>query len=90
MGVFETIDLENDSLAYRTFEEMMKNIGEQVIKLINEALLKIGKSELNEANKNCIKTLIVDLSSKNLLENSVYKLLCKLISGEFLTRIIMI
>lgn len=58
-----------------TFEEMMKNIGEQVIKLINEALIKIGKNELSEANKNCIKTLIVDLSSKNLLENSVYKLL---------------
>lgn len=59
---------------------MMKNIGEQVIKLINEALVKIDKKELSEANKNCIKTLIVDLSSKNLLENSVYKLLCKFYS----------
>jgi hypothetical protein len=55
----------------------MKNIGEQVIKLINDSLTKIGKSELNEANTKCIKTLIIDLSSKNLLENSVYKLLCK-------------
>lgn len=59
---------------------MMKNIGEQVIKLINEALVKIGRSELNDANKECIKKLIVDLSSKPLLENSVYKLLCKIIT----------
>lgn len=60
-----------------TFEEMMKNIGEQVIKLTNDALVKHGKSQLNEASSNCIKTLIVDLSSKNLHENSVYKLLCE-------------
>jgi hypothetical protein len=60
-----------------TFEEMMKNIGEQVIKLTNDALVRIGKSELSEANSNTIKTLIIDLSSKNLQENSVYKLLCK-------------
>lgn len=61
-----------------TFEEMMKNIGEQVIKLTNDALVKHGKSQLNEESSNCLKNLIVDLSSKNLHENSVYKLLCKL------------
>lgn len=61
-----------------TFEEMMKNIGEQVIKLTNDALVKHGKSQLNEESSNCLKNLIVDLSTKNLHENSVYKLLCKL------------
>lgn len=60
-----------------TFEDMMKNIGEQVIKLTNDALVKHDKNQLNEASSNCIKSLIVDLSSKNLHENSVYKLLCK-------------
>ncbi|CAF0978396.1 unnamed protein product [Brachionus calyciflorus] len=58
-----------------TFEEMMKNIGEQVIKLTNDALVKHGKSQLNEDSSNCLKNLIVDLSTKNLHENSVYKLL---------------
>lgn len=63
---------------------MMKNIGEQVIKLTNNALVKIGKSELNEASSNSIKSLIVDLSSKNLQENTVYKLLCKSIFAKSL------
>lgn len=56
---------------------MMKNIGEQVIKLTNDALIKHDKKELNETQVTTIKGLIVDLSSKNLLENTVYKLLCK-------------
>lgn len=56
---------------------MMKNIGEQVIKLTNDALVKHDKKELNETQVTTIKGLIVDLSSKNLLENTVYKLLCK-------------
>ena len=60
-----------------TFEDMMKNIGEQVVKLTNDALVKHDKKSLNESQEKCLKTLIVDLSSKNLLENSVYKLLCK-------------
>lgn len=59
----------------QTFEEMMKNIGEQVIKLTNDALVKHDKKELNEQQVKTIKSLIVDLSSKNLHENSVYKLL---------------
>lgn len=59
----------------QTFEEMMKNIGEQVIKLTNEALVKHDKKELNDQQVNTIKTLIVDLSSKNLHDNTIYKLL---------------
>lgn len=58
-----------------TFEEMMKNIGEQVIKLTNDALVKHDKKSLDEAQVKTIKTLIVDLSSKNLQENTIYKLL---------------
>jgi len=58
-----------------TFEEMMKNIGEQVIKLTNDALIKHDKKELNEQQVKCIKSLIIDLSSKNLHDNSIYKLL---------------
>lgn len=58
-----------------TFEEMMKNIGEQVIKLTNDALVKHGKKALDESQEKCLKSLIIDLSSKNLIENSVYKLL---------------
>ena len=57
---------------------MMKNIGEQVIKLTNEALVKHDKKELNDQQVNTIKTLIVDLSSKNLHDNTIYKLLCKI------------
>ena len=63
-----------------SFEDMMKNIGEQVIKLTNDALVKHGKSQLNEESSNCLKNLIIDLSTKNLHENSVYKILCKKIS----------
>lgn len=58
-----------------TFEEMMKHIGEQVIKETNEALVKHGKSKLSESSETTLKHLIVDLSSKRLLENTVYKLL---------------
>jgi hypothetical protein len=57
---------------------MMLNIGEQVLKLTNEALVKHDKKPLNEQQEKCIKSLIVDLSSKSLHENSVYKLLCKI------------
>ena len=60
-----------------TFEEMMKNIGEQVVKLTNDSLVKHDKNKLNESQEKCLKTLIVDLSSKNLHENSVFKILCK-------------
>ena len=60
-----------------TFEEMMKNICEQVIKLTNDALVKHAKKALDESQEKCLKSLIIDLSSKNLIENSVYKLLCK-------------
>ena len=60
-----------------TFEDMMKNIGEQVVKLTNDALVKHDKTSLNESQEKCLKSLIVDLSSKNLHENSVYKILCK-------------
>ena len=60
-----------------TFEDMMKNIGEQVVKLTNDALVKHDKKSLNESQEKCLKSLIVDLSSRNLHENSVYKLLCK-------------
>lgn len=59
----------------QSFEEMMKNIGEQVIKLTNDALVKHDKKKLNETQVTTIKGLIIDLSSKNLLENTVYKLL---------------
>ena len=55
----------------------MKNIGEQVIKLTNDALIKHDKKELNEQQVKCIKSLIIDLSSKNLHDNPIYKLLCK-------------
>lgn len=58
-----------------TFEELMKHIGEEVIKLTNESLVKHGKKNLNESQEGCLKSLIVDLSSKSLHENSVYKLL---------------
>lgn len=58
-----------------SFEEMMKNIGEQVIKLTNDALVKHDKNALNEAQVKTIKTLIVDLSSKNLQDNTIYRLL---------------
>ena len=61
----------------RSFEELMKSVGEQVIKLTNEALAKHGMTVLSEAQENTLKSLIVDLSSKNLHENSVYKVLCK-------------
>ena len=60
-----------------TFEDMMKNIGEQVVKLTNDALVKHDKTSLNESQEKCLKSLIVDLSSKNLHENSVYKILCE-------------
>ena len=63
-----------------TFEDMMKNIGEQVVKLTNDALVKHDKKSLNESQEKCLKTLIVDLSSRNLQENSVYKLLCNCFS----------
>ena len=63
---------------FRSFEEMMKNIGEEVIKLTNSALKKHEKKELSESQEKLIKSLIVDLSSKNLHDNSVYKLLCNL------------
>ena len=66
-----------------TFEDMMKNIGEQVIKLTNDALVKIDKMPLNQTQEKCLKNLIVDLSSKNLHENSVYKLLCKFFFSFF-------
>ena len=56
---------------------MMKNIGEQVIKLTNDALVKHDKKPLNDSQTDCLKTLIIEMSSKNLHENSVYKLLCK-------------
>jgi hypothetical protein len=55
----------------------MKNIGEQVIKLTNDALVKHGKQVMNDSQVECLKSLIVDMSSKNLHENSVYKLLCE-------------
>ena len=55
----------------------MTNIGQQVIKLTNDALNKHNQRSLTESQEKCIKTLIVDLSSKNLNENSMYKLLCK-------------
>jgi hypothetical protein len=55
---------------------MMKNIGEQVIKLTNDALVNHDKKTLSEQQEKCIKSLIVDLSSKNLHDNSIYKLLC--------------
>ena len=55
----------------------MKNIGEEVIKLTNEALVKHDQKSLDDAKVKVLKSLIVDLSSKNLHENSVYKLLCK-------------
>lgn len=58
----------------------MKNIGEQVIKLTNDALTKHGKKPLNESQVDCLKSLIVDMSSKNLMDNSVYKLLCNILS----------
>ena len=58
----------------------MKNIGEEVIKLTNEALVKHDQKSLDEAKVKVLKSLIVDLSSKNLHENSVYKLLCKSLS----------
>jgi hypothetical protein len=61
----------------RTFEEMMKNIGEQVIKLTNDSLTKHSQKVLGESQEKCLKSLIIDLSSKTLHENSVYKLLCK-------------
>lgn len=64
-----------ESYMEQTFEEMMKNIGEQVIKLTNEALVQHDKNALNETQVKTIKSLIVDLSSKNLHENTVYKLL---------------
>jgi hypothetical protein len=56
---------------------MMTNIGEQVIKLTNDALVKHDKKTLSESQDKCIKTLIINLSAKKLHENSVYKLLCK-------------
>ena len=59
-----------------TFEEMMKNIGEQVIKLTNDAMIKHSQRPLVESQEKCLKSLIVDLSTKSLNENSVYKLLC--------------
>jgi hypothetical protein len=62
-----------------TFEEMMKNIGEQVIKLTNDALIKHSQKPLAESQEKCLKSLIVDLSTKSLNENSVYKLLCNYI-----------
>lgn len=58
-----------------TFEEMMKNIGEQVIKLTNDAMIKHSQRPLVESQEKCLKSLIVDLSTKSLNENSVYKLL---------------
>ncbi len=66
-----------ESFMEQSFEEMMKGIGEEVIKLTNEALVKHGRGEMSEAQVKTVKGLIVDLSSKNLHENSVYKLLCK-------------
>ena len=57
---------------------MMKNIGEQVIKLTNDSLTKHSQKVLGESQEKCLKSLIIDLSSKTLHENSVYKLLCKL------------
>lgn len=56
---------------------MMKNIGEQVIKLTNDSLTKHSQKVLGESQEKCLKSLIIDLSSKTLHENSVYKLLCK-------------
>jgi len=53
----------------------MKNISEQVIKVTNEYLSKHDKKQLSESVENCLKTLILDFSSKTLNENSVYKLL---------------
>lgn len=64
-----------DDYMKHTFEEMMLSIGEEVIRLTNDALLKIDKKPLDDVQVKTIKTLIVDLSSKNLHENSVYKLL---------------
>ncbi len=62
----------------RTFEELMKSIGEEVIKLTNEALVTLNKNVMDKTQEKCIKSLIVDLSSKPLNENTVYRLLCKL------------
>jgi hypothetical protein len=62
---------------------MMKNIGEEVIKLTNEALVDINKSLLDKTQEKCIKSLIIDLSSKPLSENTVYKLLCKFLTNFF-------
>lgn len=56
---------------------MMKNIGEEAIKLTNESLSKLNRNSLDKTQEKCIKSLIIDLSSKPLLENSVYKLLCE-------------
>jgi hypothetical protein len=61
----------------QSFEDLMKSIGEQVIKLTNDALVKHGKRTMNESQVDCLKALIVDMSSKNLHDNSVYKLLCE-------------
>ncbi len=55
---------------------MMKRISEEVCKLINDVFEKSNKKKLNESQESLLKSLIVDISSKNLLENSVYKLLC--------------
>ena len=61
----------------------MKSIGEEVIKLTNEALVKLNRNVLDKTQEKCIKSLIVDLSSKPLNENTVYRLLCKLFKRKF-------
>lgn len=57
----------------------MKSIGEEVIKLTNEALVTLNKNMLDKTQEKCIKSLIIDLSSKPLNENNVYRILCKFI-----------
>lgn len=66
-----------DDFMNLTFEELMQSIGSEAIKLTNDALNKIDRRPLDENQEKLIKTLIVDLSSKNLHENSVYRLLCE-------------
>lgn len=64
-----------DEFINKTFEELMKHIADQIIKITNEYMAKNDKKRLNESQEIGLRALIVDIASKDILENSVYKLL---------------
>ncbi len=57
---------------------MMKNIAEEANKLTNETLVVLNKKPMDQDQQKILKDIIIGLSAKNIHENSVYKLLCKL------------